>query len=148
MFKQVAIFVLFLSLLGCGHEPTVSIEDQYKPYTDAFVRYSIIVGKPTGIYDLIMYTVPEIGGAVMGQCTKYDNATPRIIISYKFWKLMDTTKKEMLVLHELGHCVLNRSHNNATDQYGQPVSLMHWSNFDENIYLNAKMAFLYELFNP
>lgn len=51
--------------------------------------------------------------------------TPRrITINKYWWDGYEDDDRELLIFHELGHCVLNRSHNNDLSTWGRPVSIM------------------------
>lgn len=50
--------------------------------------------------------------------------TPIVTISEQYWLNADIWAREMLLFHELGHCVLQLEHNDAINVDGEPVSLM------------------------
>lgn len=46
-----------------------------------------------------------------GVCLKYSNGYREIQINPTHWKNYSIEQREQLIYHELGHCVLNRGHN-------------------------------------
>ncbi|NND34243.1 MAG: hypothetical protein HKN76_16775 [Saprospiraceae bacterium] len=61
---------------------------------------------------------------VAGQCS-YSYARPRTItIDSPFWNRSTYLGREMIVFHELGHCVLNRDHDEGTFPSGLCRSIM------------------------
>ena len=63
----------------------------------------------------------------------------KIIINPKRWELFDDTLREVLILHELGHCELNLNHTNH--------GIMRHEIISGNEYLQNKEKFLNEFFN-
>jgi hypothetical protein len=51
---------------------------------------------------------------------------------------------EMIIMHELGHCVLERDHVEALNEYGQPMSVMH-PNGVTNAYKENREYYIQEL---
>lgn len=67
---------------------------------------------------------------VVGFCAKeYDifkNITRRIIIIDKtYWDRLDYKVRQLLIWHELGHCLFNKKHDNLLMHDGCPNSIMH-----------------------
>jgi len=48
---------------------------------------------------------------VAGYCSYINNDPHRIVIDSDFWSSANSTIREMVVFHELGHCVLLRGHS-------------------------------------
>lgn len=65
---------------------------------------------------------PDMGAA--GICFWSENPR-RITVNKYYWDTMSDSERKFLIFHELGHCVLNRSHFNSKDAAGRPVSIMH-----------------------
>ncbi len=120
------LILLVLFTTACGHKLQVSIDPQVQPYVDRFVQAS---GEVIQINDLIVELVPAIpeGGDDLAYCTWGDNQTPRVQIVQWFWDQTgpntggdSDTLRELVVFHELGHCVLFRPHRNDTFQMSIP----------------------------
>lgn len=63
----------------------------------------------------------------IGLCVTYHRVTGtyrEVLIDRSSWFFMDHWQREMLVFHELGHCVLGRKHD-STLINGWPRSLMY-----------------------
>jgi len=75
---------------------------------------------------------------------------PTVILDKKFWRTASPVQREELVFHELGHCILGRDHEEATQNllgYTQPVSLMNPYILSEPDYLHMRDYYIAELFN-
>lgn len=71
----------------------------------------------------------------------------RVILRLDYWLYANEYLRELLVFHELGHCLLNRKHNNALDTaIGMPSSVMNFSLFNEYYYYANREQYLAELF--
>jgi hypothetical protein len=65
-----------------------------------------------------------------------------------FWEEASQTEKEVLVFHELGHCVLNREHNESLiSEQNIPKSIMYPYIF-ETEYEMYRNYYINELKNP
>ncbi len=62
--------------------------------------------------------------SVAGQCNFYSHSPNHVIIDAEFWSSASDNFKEMIVFHELGHCVLNRDHREGRTDSGFCVSIM------------------------
>lgn len=72
---------------------------------------------------------------------------PRYIsVDKKRWKGYSKADKEMLILHELGHCVLNYKHLEGTivisGQWRYPASIMSPYMFDDAVYRRYRHLYL------
>lgn len=102
---------------------------------------------------------------ILGQCRTYDEANV-IVIDSTFWQTSSETDKRSLVFHELGHCLLGRTHRTLYYQgagrsydgglipdwsYSThpnwPLSLMHRSLVREDKFTPEKDYYLRELFD-
>ena len=92
---------------------------------------------------------------VAGLCSYSSNRLGHIVennvtIDLEFWNRFSDNVKEMIVFHELGHCVLGRGHKEGQLTNGQCVSIMR-SGVEpcRDIYnASTKDYYLEELFNP
>lgn len=55
----------------------------------------------------------EVNG-VLGQCISYSDGTKDVVVDAKYWEGLNGLEKEYIIFHELGHCVLQRSHVNES----------------------------------
>jgi hypothetical protein len=82
---------------------------------------------------------------VIGLCVKTSGALS-IYVSKRHWDSYDSQQREMLVFHELGHCVLNLDHDRSMDFEGVPNDLMYPVNFDSLYYYKYRKFYLDHLF--
>jgi len=61
---------------------------------------------------------------VAGVCHYSSNQPNRITIDQGFWNNASSLLREMVVFHELGHCVLARGHREVSNQNGHCLSIM------------------------
>lgn len=73
-----------------------------------------------------------------------------ITIDMEFWNRFNDNVKEMIVFHELGHCVLGRGHREGQLQNGSCISIMRsGSEFCRDVYNpSTKAYYISELFHP
>jgi hypothetical protein len=125
------------------------IDPQLSPYLDQFIEYSYTYGGSLNIRDVQIVVEFDEGIRLIeervGRCVKGWNYI-NIKIDPKFWNNYPEYR-EVIFLHECGHCFLDRAHRNITYK-GSIGSLM-----DENIagraddYFKHKLYYLKELFN-
>lgn len=87
--------------------------------------------------------------AFEGVCFSYPDGTTEVIIREAWWNSASQSLKESLLFHELGHCVLNRDHDNETHEansYTYKASLMNSVIVNSNQYNQFKAGYLTELF--
>lgn len=93
--------------------------EELKPYIDMFERDSAIYGDALVVDDLIIgFGEADVEGDdhfTLGVCYRATNRTPEIVLDINHWEKMSDTRRMLLVYHELGHCVLNRSHIEEED---------------------------------
>lgn len=65
--------------------------------------------------------------------------------SYRWNKYKKESDRELIMFHELGHCWLNKAHNNA-EINGTPQSIMHSIHFEGDLYWAHRDFYLEELF--
>lgn len=117
-----------LLIAGCGarptasHTPQVSIDPAFQRYVDDFVADAKAQGHPVQITDLIIKfgdlgtTAPgEPGMFRYGQCDTAPDTTPVITINTNpavtNWYGGDDAFRELVIYHEMGHCVLGLQHD-------------------------------------
>lgn len=121
----------------------VGIDDAFSPYVLVFEQ--AWGAQVTGVN---IQFAPSIEKNV---AVCYDNKEPRLILVDRGdWEASSEEGRETTILHELGHCVLNRSvHTDSVNDFGVPLSIMY-SESDEALdkcYKEHKDAYLIELFH-
>lgn len=84
-------------------------------------------------------------GDFAGICFKHGSRPPKVELSEETWMKTDRWQREQLVFHELGHCVLNRNHDNKT-VLGIQKSVMNHAVLPKDMYLLHREYYLRELF--
>ncbi len=84
-------------------------------------------------------------GVTVGYCYR-EYIRPTIIIDQRWFQLYNESKREVLLFHELGHCLLHRKHCDVEDNH-QPISLMTTYVADSDDYSSNREAYLKELFH-
>ncbi|MBT7609052.1 MAG: hypothetical protein HN576_04810 [Bacteriovoracaceae bacterium] len=85
----------------------------------------------------------------VGVCFSYSNGDKEIIIDKEWWDSVSPTSRESLIFHELGHCALNRVHNEEEIvKSGKTVrsSIMHPGVVSAIDYNTYKPGYLHELY--
>lgn len=114
---------LFFLLLSCSHDPRMgaSIEAPFLPYVDAFEHEC-----GCKVLD-VPITFSKLQDSHVGECQNYVVLTEsfsEIFIDREYWDSASIARREQLIFHELGHCVLRREHL-LTKRSGFPISLMY-----------------------
>lgn len=86
------------------------------------------------------------GSSVIGLCESSGNMR-RVTLAPEFWNSASETQKELLVHHELGHCVLYRPHNSSTLSSGDYASIMYPIIMSSSMYMNNYDYYQKELFS-
>lgn len=155
------IFILIL-MTSCGkkiqYETSVYIHEDVAPFVSRFQQLSGIQ-----INDLHV-TFKQMDMGLGGYCEKNEiiketpfektiTKTPKVFLNIDYWNnylKIDKRGKELLVFHELGHCLLNRDHNESKlDFNGKsiPASIMTPQMFESIYYSSNYSHFIGELFN-
>lgn len=107
------IIILSLFLASCA-QPLSQQDPDSDPQLMAFIeQFESLTGKNFDgkTYFTTTEELKEFGVGVLAVCTKYLGGKKEIYIDENFWEQSDDSFKEELIFHELGHCVLNRDHD-------------------------------------
>ena len=133
---------LCIALASCGIDEGrdfYTTDEAFRPYLDTFAEY---YGEELFDRDVVIgFKDLQVGR--FGNCY-YKKL--QIDIDRNTWESLDEFKKEALIFHELGHCILKRrGHINDVLREGVPVSLMHkyWA---QHIYEANREYYIQELF--
>jgi hypothetical protein len=119
-FLAVLGLVGMFALMGCR----TNVPDDVSGYVDSFIREAELRD-----YDFsharrgltIEFTNLPDNKAGSSKSTFFGS---HIKLDPLIWKQMNGRQKEMLVFHELGHCVLGRQHRSETLELGECASIM------------------------
>jgi hypothetical protein len=150
------LFILVLSLLfiptsSCGKGPELG---QFAPYVWRFQGEAAARGVPAPDDDITVVGLTdagmkpyrdELGPRVIGVC---EIPAKIVDISLSYWNQASETEREMLIFHELGHCILGRPHNIQRNVFtGIPMSIMFPDMIIPlQVYQKYRSLFLNELF--
>lgn len=124
--------------------PTAPLEP-IEPYHQAFRTLGASFGAAF-LNASVSFSLRGFFGSTVGLCRMSSSGRNRIELSDSAWGRGSNTFREMLVFHELGHCLLGRGHKNTRHSSGRPESLMNSSLFSERTYLANRDLYLKELF--
>lgn len=80
----------------------------------------------------------------IGFCAEAGNV-PQMVIDEETYQSYNQSEREMLILHEIGHCVGKRDHCEVMENK-QPISLMYSKMFDVRYYDVHREGLMNELF--
>jgi hypothetical protein len=120
--KCILPFVL-ITLMGCQGRRGV-VDSAFQSHLEKFKVEAAQSGVSLNITDLNIIFVDQISegssGVVSGKCL---DGTIEIVRDY--WNAASESRREALLYHELGHCVLGRSHTGGwSDEIDGPKSVM------------------------
>ncbi|MEM7658145.1 MAG: hypothetical protein AAF399_18610, partial [Bacteroidota bacterium] len=107
-------------LLACEITAPPEQDPEIKPYVDRFQKEAQLRGLDFSTeLASISYTFEETSFG--GVCYRLEN---RFIVNRSVWNDYTDQGKEYLVFHELGHCILDRDHENEYLIAGECSSIM------------------------
>lgn len=144
--KKLLIYSL-LSMAACGAPPPAHIDPAFQSYVNIFNAAAALRGKAylraenTGITIRWAILMPSYAAVC------HSGGIPVIEVDPNYWVKVNEWNRETLILHELGHCILNRGHNTVTPYKDRQFkSVMYPVNIVGD-YFAHKAAYLDELFN-
>lgn len=97
------------------------------------------------IYLVDKFNAEMIAMGVMGVCVM-KGSMRRIYIDKTIYAGLGDADREMLIIHEMGHCVLGYLHDASTDADGMPLSIMYPSDFSSAYYWDHRKEYLDQFF--
>ena len=120
------------------------VDSEFRRYVDRFNEYAQDYGVKVDTSNVgIMFMNKTDNKSVVGSCYKLGYI--RIItIDEVFWRYASPLERELVLFHELGHCVLNRDHCRYSS-----LSIMYPYLISVRDYAVLRSSYLKELFlNP
>lgn len=109
--RYLIILIGLMSAGGCGAKPPV--DPLLAPYVDRFQEAAHQVGfSPIEVELEIGFEAMEEAGT-LGECQFFSSILGeqrKIMVDRAAWDALGDEQREILMFHELGHCVLNREH--------------------------------------
>ena len=152
MSRNIIPLVVITILFGCSKYDYSNSElnnSEFQPYVDTFLAEANIRGYDIDLNSISFYLADIENENVGGLCNQRKE---EIIIDKDGWESLTEINKELLIFHELGHCILGRDHRNETSENGDCLSIMNGEennfNCSKNIYSDLwREYYLDELFN-
>lgn len=136
------LLITFIFLAACQKPPYQ--DPEIKQVADTVLLEAEKRGKSYSI-NWIGLKFSDLGAGTAGIC-RVSTKEMTIYIDRNFWNLKKEYR-EQLVAHELGHCLLNKKHNNSITNEYIPKSIMYTYVIDNQIYQFYKKYYFDELFN-
>lgn len=106
--------ILFFLLSGCSsYKKVYSVDEKLQPYITQFEKIS------NKKIDNLIVKFSYLSNKVVAQCTQGFN--PLIEVNSRFInKIGNPAEMESIMFHELGHCILLRTHTETSDSIMYP----------------------------
>jgi len=124
------VFVIFL-IASCTHleeDPVLfypNVDKELWSYFSSFEQEAKIRGIQADLklaeITGVITSIADDG--VAGTC-QFGSHIAHVTVDQDFWNSASPLFREYVVYHELGHCFLNRNHNDGQDSQGNCVSIM------------------------
>jgi hypothetical protein len=139
-----AVFLGFLAVLlvGCG-KPVREL-GPFESYVTQFEKASTENGKDLAVDNLVI-EFGSIDPLKLATCTH--DGIPTITVSKSNWDTLDEDEREKVLYHELGHCVLDRRHDDEKGSGREWKSLMIPYPGKISDYKDHKKEYIQELFS-
>lgn len=157
-----AIFVNACAPYKSSQLQNESIDASLAKYLNEFESQALKRGAILDVSHLVMVfseTMPkgDIAGATTLAFCKRDSINgPTVTVKGSYFKTANVTRRESIIFHELGHCLLNLEHINTTEvafwhNSNNPASIVSSSimnelQFDSNLYSGNRATYLDRLF--
>ena len=130
-------------ILDTFKEEFIREYEHYNKGKTLFLDKLYINFKPSSFF------INQYGKVIVGACIKNKNETKEIIINENHWNSLSGVDgefflKKQIVFHEMGHCVLNRKHDNALYKNKIPLSIMNKSLFSNKEFYQENEALYFE----
>ena len=133
--RQMKLIILLIFLASCSDfEHRYQVDDNISIYVEKFYNEAAKRGKVYQKDNLIVRSSTSIG-AKQGLCSRVNG---QIIIDINYYSIIDmqTDYVEDIVLHELGHGLLNRSHDDSKPTIMNSYSCLQCYSENKEFYLD------------
>lgn len=158
------LYLIILSITGCGAAPfkvdSRIVDPAFIPYVQEFVyeaKARSVQLNFGAIQKLSIQFDSNTVFPILAQCKVYPDRL-EIVVNPPAWDSASKAARELLLNHEMGHCILGKmAHNDtkitfysyydATETWAGPASLMNTYVIPASIYAINRNYYLNELFN-
>ena len=152
--RALALGVALALLFGCGRgiDPGLAERGVFEPYFQRFLDYARERDVAVPGAEILRIELAELRSSEVGRCETGFLQGRIVYIDRVRWESMSDASREALILHELGHCLLDRGHRterfaeDAPTMGGLPKSLMFPYAAAGSRYLEYQTYYLDELF--
>ncbi len=140
--RYLICLIIILNLVACA-PGKVSVEAIYRTQYDAFIAAGKVEGIDLSRNDITIQSgaikcQAAIGGVAIACC---DMPLGVVIMDLTAFNTLSGVYRELIVFHELGHCLLKRQHSNGD-------SIMFPIVANPTHYNDRRDAYIHELFHP
>lgn len=139
---------LLLLMTACTEEEILVVHSELQPYFARFQEEGAMRNVEIDFEALrIEGDIADLEN-VSGQCQHNTVDPDKVVIDAQYWQVLSDLEKEFVVFHELGHCALNRSHDESTLSNGNCATMMHsgQSGCRKNYSSSTRASYIDELF--
>ena len=151
---RIIAFSFLITLVACGKDEQIQLNKEYQGVEPElwsyFEKFENEASERGMLVDLsaagITGTIEKIHAhGTVGLCNHRLDQPNHVIIDKDFWASASENSKEMIIFHELGHCYLERGHNDDKKSDGTCASIMRsgrggcidfYTKSNKNDYLN------------
>ena len=132
--KHLALLAFAALSLSCSKPQNFYIDSDFAPYVADFEReFNLNVAINISFVD--RFESPTR----LAFCRYFEH---KIIFSRAQWDIMVPAARELVVWHELGHCLFSLPHDDRKDGRGQPLSIMSTYTPPTDYYVQNRAAYL------
>jgi hypothetical protein len=143
----IVLLLLLPVLTACNtHHQQVSIDPAFQPYYGRFIVDAATHAQHPQVHDLVIQFGNLSGASENGVCVT-GNMSPTITIDQGVWAILPDSQRELLVYHELGHCIFFYHHDLAYHTSTMPESIMYPTLFDGDTYESYHEYYLTQFFD-
>jgi len=136
--RELLLAACLIMLFGCKKDPkkvqtVYDVPAEFQPLVSKFLKEAAQHGQSFSITNLIIKYDSTVVASYCAVCNSIstDPSVQKIIsVNPKLRCYHNSYEQETLFFHELGHCVLNRPHDNNKLPNGDPKSIMVPANID------------------
>lgn len=146
--RPLILILLSSLLLACGKETTPLPREILLELAEIRDKFSVYYGEDVTSFVNIFF-VP-LNYPTVGQCYYGLRGHAFINLDPDYWNKVSKVKKEILLFHEYGHCILLQvEHRNGNIEFNGnrvPASIMNAYLLDETVYSTYHEYYIQELF--